>query len=118
MRCPTGVQLGLYGTRLSALVTTTQDGVDPEREGVALGENAHIDYALLANDPINMGHRVVDCPRKSEALGSPKQTADLCASFHSPSWLGVAGTLSDLTDVLPASLFGEGDTAGGGTLGP
>lgn len=83
----------------------TQDGVESESEAVTLGEDPYSDYSLSADDHIIMGYRAGGVLGARQGHGPPRQIAEQYTSFHGPPLEDVVGAASDLSDILPASVF-------------
>ena len=97
-----------------SLIDRMQDGVESESEAVTLGEDPYSDYSLSADDHIIMGYHPVGFSRAPQGGGPPQQMQEQYAGFHGPPLEDMVGSSSDLSDILPASVF-EG---GGATDGP
>lgn len=77
-------------------------------EAVTLGEDPYSDYSLSADNHIIMGYRPMNFARTPQGNGPPQQMQEQYASFHGPPLEDMVGSSSDLSDILPASVFEVG----------
>lgn len=113
---PNGIQLVLLlmtsyitsAVPLMYAICGTQDGVESESEAVTLGEDPYSDYSISADNHIIMGYRPMDYSRTPQGNGAPQQMQEQYASFHGAPLEDMVGSSSDLTDILPASVFEGG----------
>eukprot|EP00752_Nemacystus_decipiens_P010360 g9230.t1 len=91
-----------------------KDGVESESEAATLGEDPYSDYSLSADDHIIMGYHPMNFKfsRPPQESGPPQQKMQeqQHVSFRGLPLEDMVGSSSDLSDILPASVF-EGGAA-------
>lgn len=83
--------------------------MESESEAVTLGKDPYSDYySLSADDRIIIAYRPMNFSRTPQGNGPPQQMQKQYASFPSPFLEDMVGSSSDLSDILPSSLFEAG----------